>query len=662
MDGENEAKTGRRDWMDAFFFHSKITSANVKIFPEAGLGYFVGPFLALVSNAIFGGYLNRYYTDVMGLTKWANVFAIWMPILSVIAVIFGNFFVGRLMDKFKTSQGKARPLLLLSAPLLAIAICLLFLAPQKAESDGSSTITLIWIAVSYNLYYSISYPFYYVSHSAFVSLSTRNSKHRSLLAVFSNAANIAAVGFGCNIVFPLFQGLLFKTDSSTSAVDAASSYVAWRYFMIGLVAVTFIGILIEYFFTRERISEESFHGKDAERKISISRQAKACFSDRYWLFIIVFFFLFQLSGLFKNTSMVYYCRWMFLRDGDPNPELTAGSYQSILALVGGIPTGLGMVLAWPLANKIGKGRSMGVGLFFSAAGGLVSIVAPHNFYLVTAGVILKGIGSIPAMYVSLALMSDVLDHLEAKNGFRSDGFTMSVYGSIMVGLTGLAIGILNALLSMTGYDAQSTSQNQATQTVLVWCYLGAELVAYAVCAVMFLFMDVEKFSELDHLAILEDQKARVLAAGEQWITPEERLRHQQEAFDAEAEKNRQTELRARCEKKGLDYEQEEAKYQSIQQKKAQKAAAQQAAKEAKRAQKTAAFEMKSHKREENRKQALRHFCEKRNLDYETEEKNYEQKQAMKITMAEASKKARAEKIQHEFDQMRQKARRQDAAN
>ena len=55
------------------------------------------------------------------------------------------------------------------------------------------------------------------------------------------------------------------------------------------------------------------------------------------------------------------------------------------------------------------------------------------------------------MYVTLALLSDVLDHLEAKNGFRSDGFTMSVYGAIMVGMTGLGNGIINALLTATGY-------------------------------------------------------------------------------------------------------------------------------------------------------------------------------------------------------------------
>ena len=45
---------------------TKITSANVHR-TEMVLGYFIGPFIALISNAIFGSYLNRYYTDVLGL-------------------------------------------------------------------------------------------------------------------------------------------------------------------------------------------------------------------------------------------------------------------------------------------------------------------------------------------------------------------------------------------------------------------------------------------------------------------------------------------------------------------------------------------------------------------------------------------------------------------
>lgn len=648
----------KTDWMDNSLFRSKVTSSNVKLFPEASLGYFVGPFLAFLSNAILAGYLNRYYTDVMGLTKWANTFASLMPILSVIAVVFGNLVVGRIMDKFRTSQGKARPLMLLSVPLLALALCLLFLAPMKPASDGSSTITLAWIALSYNLYYSIAYPFYYASHSALVSLSTRNSKHRGLLAVFSNAAGVAAVGLGCNIVFPLFQGFLFKTDPVTNAVIADASYSAWRYFMLGLVIVTFIGVLIEYSFTRERVTEENSHAEIKEDKVSMARQFKACFGDKYWVFIIVFFFLFQLSGLLKNISMVYYCRWMFPEVlSSLTPETQAGSYQSILAIVGGIPTGLGMILAWPLANKFGKGRSMAFGLLLSALGGLVSIVAPTNFYMVITGVVLKGIGSIPAMYVSLALLSDVLDHLEAKNGFRSDGFTMSVYGSIMVGLTGLATGILNSLLGATGYDAQSSSQNEGTQNVLIWVFLGGELIAYSLCGIMFLFMDVEKFSALDHAAIIEDQKARSLSSGQTWISPEERLRLEQDKFDLEAEQVRQEDLKNRCVKKGLDFDTEEAKYQASKKEKEEKQAAKKAASEAKALVKKETLLAKQAEKEEKRKQHLKEECIRRGVSFDEEEAIYEDRLTRETLRKEARIHSRQDKINAEFQAMRAKAKR-----
>ena len=73
----------------------------------------------------------------------------------------------------------------------------------------------------------------------------------------------------------------------------------------------------------------------------------------------------------------------------------------------------------------------------------------------------EGIGSIPAVYVTMALLSDVLDHLEAKNGFRSDGFTMSVYSSIMVGLSGLCIGVLNSFLPLQATAIPAIACNPA---------------------------------------------------------------------------------------------------------------------------------------------------------------------------------------------------------
>lgn len=544
--------------MNKFFdnplMRTKITSANVKP-REMLMGYFLGPFCALISNAIFGAYLNRYYSDVIGWTDTSRfgIFSALLPMLSVIFVVIGNLFVGRLIDNTRTPQGKARPYLLLSAPLVTIAIALLFLTPQ----NSSPAIQMLWIAVSYNLYYAVAYPFFYTAHSSMVALSTRNSNHRGMLATFSNASGVAAVGIGASILVPmLLQSFLFVEKDGI--IDSNASYANWRVVMLALCVVTFLAILVEYYFTRERITEETFKMDIKEEKLPMSKQLKACIGSKYWWIIIVYFLLFQFGGLVKNGSMSYYCRWMFEGIAD---EASAGAVMGTLGLIGGLPTAIGMVLAWPIANKLGKQRAVTLGLLFSVIGGLVSFINVHNLVIVCIGVILKGIGSIPAMYVTLALLSDVLDHLEAKNGFRSDGFTMSVYGAIMVGMTGLGNGIINALLTAAGYNAAAAAQNGDVQNMLAICYLGIEIICYAVIVVLMSFLKVEKHIKEDQETILANQKAAVLAAGGEWIEPAERLRREQEEAEQIAEEARKEELRSYCKKKGLSYEQEELKYQ-----------------------------------------------------------------------------------------------------
>lgn len=544
--------------MNKFFdnplIRTKVTSANVKP-KEALLGYFLGPFCAFISNAIFGAYLNRYYSDVIGWTDTNKfgMFSALLPIVSVIFVIIGNLVVGRMIDNTRTSQGKARPYMLISAPLVIIAIAFLFMTPQNT----SSVIQMIWIAVSYNLYYSVAYPLFYTAHSSMVALSTRNSNNRGMLATFSNASGVAAVGIGASILVPMFlQSFLFVEKNG--AIDTMASYNNWRMLMIALCVITFIAIMIEYYFTRERVTEENIKLDIKEEKIPMKQQLKACVSSGYWWIIIIYFLLFQFGGLVKNGSMSYYCRWMF--DG-VTTEASAGAAMGMLGLIGGIPTAIGMLLAWPIANKLGKKRAVTIGLIISVLGGLVSFIDVHNFIIVCIGIILKGIGSIPAMYVTLALLSDVLDHLEAKNKFRSDGFTMSVYGAIMVGMTGLGNGIINVLLTASGYNATATTQNSSVQAMLSICFLALEIICYAVIVGLMCFLNVEKHIKEDQETILRYQKEAVIAAGGKWIEPAERLRIEQEESERLEQEIRKEELRSYCKKKRLNYEEEEEKYQ-----------------------------------------------------------------------------------------------------
>lgn len=588
-------------------FSTKVKSARAKIFPEGALGYFIGPTLALLTNSVLSSYFNKYLTDVLNMTAWASWFVTWLPVVSVIFVVLGNVVVGRLMDRNRTKAGKARPLLLISIPIAILALLVLFIISPFATdviNKESQVAALVCVAIGYNLWFAVAYPFYYTSHAALVNLSTRSSKDRSLLATISNATALAAMGL-VNMIGSFFLGFLFVENEvdGVKVLDAAASYDRWKIFIIILLVVNVLGVLVEYYFTRERITEESFGKEKVEIKkaASVKQQAKVCFKDKFWWIIIAFFFLYQLGGMVKNVSQLYFCTAMF---PDSNGQFTTaqgGIWNGTLSIIGAIPTALGMVIAWPLSNKIGKGKAILFGAILSTIGGAIGFIAPDNFALVVTSFVIKALGSTPAMYLSLALLADILDHQEAKHKLRTDGFTMTIYGAIMAGMTGIATGIMNGVIGGVGYTGTNVS-SPAIQTALTWIFIGGETLCYAVIAVIFIFMNVEKFSDQDHKTIIENQKAEALANGEEWIEPEERLRREEAEAEAAAEEQRKTELKAKCEKKGLNYEEEESKYQAAQAEKKriaeEKAAAKKKAAEEKAAKRQATKSVKPAETEE----------------------------------------------------------------
>ncbi len=590
---------------------TKIKSAQAKIFPEAGIGYFLGPTLAMLSNSILSNNLNKYLNGVLNMSEWAKLFVTLLPVLSVILVIAGNILVGRLMDRNRTKAGKARPLLLVAVPLMMLALVVLFVLTPYPGSQTEQVIAMITVAIGYNLWYAMAYPFYYTSHSALVGLSTRNSKDRSLIATIANATQLAAIGI-CSMVVPFFNGYLF-IDGNPQA-----SHNAWKVFMIALSIISGLGALLEFYFTRERVTEESFNavGEQPVKKAApMGEQAKVCLKDKYWIIMIVFFILYQLGGMLKNTSQLQFCESMFK---DPNPaaglnpynSTYGGALQGTLSIIGAIPTALGMVIAWPLANKIGKGKAIFFGSLLAVAGGVLGLIFPENYVIVVISFVIKALGSTPAMYLSLALLADIMDHQEAMNGVRTDGLTMSIYGAIMVGMTGIAQGILSGVLSLTGYSAANIS-DPTIRAVLPWIFIGGETICYAIIAIIFIFMGVEKFSKFDHKAIVMDQKAKAEAEGIEYVDPAVRLAQEEAEAEIASEEARKAELKAKCEKQGLDYEAEEAKYQAVQEEKRKQAEAKKAEADAKKAAKKAEEEAKYNALSDEEKAALQAKAEEK---------------------------------------------------
>lgn len=488
---------------DKPIFKTRVKSDEVKIFPELGIGYFVGPVLALISNTFVSSYLNKYFTDILGFTKWAKPFVTLLPIVSVIFVILGNILIGALMNKNTSKAGKARPLLLIGAPLVLIAYVLLFFVTPlpQAVTGGSTALkdniwTIIVAAIGYNFYFAIAYPFYYVAHSSLVTLSTRDDKPRSLLATASNATALAAMGL-CTMILPYFLNKIFITGA-----NVATGYETIRWFSLIIAILSFIGIVLEFLFTRERITESSSEVKKETKKVvSTKEQSKVCFKDKYWWIIMIFFFLYQLGGCLKNNSQNYFCQALFSMGSSTTEEVIkiGGEWQGTISIAGAIPTALGMLIVWPLTKKFTKSQLILGGAILAIIGGAIGFIAPANPYVVAASFVIKALGASPAMYISLALLANVLDHQEAKHGFRCDGLTMTIYGAIMVGMIGISNGIINGALSASGYDPETVIglNGQSIQDAMKWVFLGGETISYVAIALLFIFMNVEKFSEED---------------------------------------------------------------------------------------------------------------------------------------------------------------------
>lgn len=456
--------------------NSRVKSDEVKK-SEKWLGYLLGPSGALLLNAVLATYLNVYYTDVLKLTTiWGGAFLTIFPIISKVIDAITNVIMGYIIDHTKTAQGKARPWLLLSAPLLLISGILLFVVPQ-----GNETVQVIWVMLSYNLFYSFAYTIYNMSHNLMVPLSTRNTEQRGSLSVFNQISTIMMSGIIVALIFPMLIMPQLGVDKSK-----------WIVTMSILSCLALPLTLMEYYFTKERVTMEDINKKE-EEKIPYKNLLKAIFTDKYMVLILLYFLIYTVGTQFKNLGLVYFCNYVLGTYND-------GKTQTMISVIGGIPMGIGIFAVWPLAKKFGKRNLTMAGFVLYAIGSAICWICPTNMVVVLVGQFIKNIGGLPCAYVFMALFADVLDHLEWKNNFRCDGIAMSIYNIIAVTSVGIVTGLFNMLLSKSGYVAPSlvngetvaAVQNVATKNAITFSFVGLETITAIILIIILAFINVEK--------------------------------------------------------------------------------------------------------------------------------------------------------------------------
>lgn len=298
---------------------SKVHTSDVGK-AEKWLGYLLGPTGALLLNAVLGTYLNVYYTDVLKLTKvWGGAFLVIFPIISKILDAITNVAIGYAIDHTHTTEGKARPWLLLSAPLLTIAGILLFTVPNASE-----TVQVIWVMLSYNLFYAFAYTIFNMSHNLMVPLSIRDSKQRGSLSVMNQIAMVMMSGILVALIFPMIIMPIIGADKGK-----------WITFMSVLSIIVLPLTLLEYFFTKERVTLENQQSNE-KNTVPFKKQIRAIFTDKYMLLIYFYFLIYTMGSSIRNISLVYFCNYVL---GSYNDGFT----QTMISVIGGLPMGIGII-------------------------------------------------------------------------------------------------------------------------------------------------------------------------------------------------------------------------------------------------------------------------------------------------------------------------------
>ena len=177
---------------------------------------------------------------------------------------------------------------------------------------------------------------------------------------------------------------------------------------LGMFITTFAG-------TKERYKPIKPEVTEKKKKHPIKTIKILC-SNKYFILITLAFAIIYTSLGLTGGSRIYYAKYV-LGNEMINSTMTLFNY---------IPTILTIMLIPIFAKKFGKIKALFVGFLFYGAGLILEIAGPVNLPMIYGGLVLQGIGHAALYSCLFAIVGDVVDYSEWKDGIREEGLTYSV--------------------------------------------------------------------------------------------------------------------------------------------------------------------------------------------------------------------------------------------
>ncbi len=416
------------------------------------LGYMFGDFGNDFTFILSTSILMKFYTDVMGVSA-AVVGTIMMIDRYVDAVT--DVTMGSICDAAKpTAAGKFKPWLLRICVPVAAASFLMY-APGlagdfvKTWSDG---VRIAYLFFTYILWGSFCYTAINIPYGSMASAVSPEAGDRQSLSTFRTLGGMFA-GMFIGIGLPLIAYDKVTLNDGTQQDIINGNKVAIAAAVFSVLAI--VCYLLAYKLITERVEYKA--EKKKEEKVSVGKMLVSAAKNRALLSIIAASIVMLLAQL-TMQNMAAYLYPDFYNNADMQ------SVSSLLMMAGMLVAG---VVAKPAANRFGKAEVSIVSNLFAGIVCVVTwLIKPANVYVFMALQTLCWLGLGMFSMVSWALITDVIDYSEIKNGVREDGSVYALYSFARKLGQALAAGMSGWLLEAIHYNSKAVEQGVSqTQSV-----------------------------------------------------------------------------------------------------------------------------------------------------------------------------------------------------
>lgn len=392
------------------------------------IGYMCGDLGNDLTFLLSSAFLLKFYTDVMGIDA-AVVGTVMMVARFVDA--FTDVAMGRICDRAKmTPVGKFKPWLRrMCAPVAIFS----FLIYQSSLADMPMAFKIGYLIVTYILWGSVFYTSINIPYGSMASAVSPDPGDRQSLSTFRTMGGVIA-GAVINAGIPLIV-----YDENSVMVGSRFTAVA------GVCSVLAVGsYLLCYSLTTERVKVVA--DPEAQRQNNVGVMLKNAVGNRALLSIIVASVVMLLAQL-TLQSMANYVFPNYYRN------TTA---QSAATVVMGLGMIVAAVIAKPLARRFGKAEiSVASNLLAAAVCVLLYFIRPQNVWVFVGFQAVCWLGLGVFSMVCWALITDVIDYSEVRNGIREDGTVYALYSFARKLGQALAAGLSGWLLSLIGYSTET---------------------------------------------------------------------------------------------------------------------------------------------------------------------------------------------------------------